>query len=405
MRFVLLGHMDPNDEGFWSGTPMQIVMALRAAGHDVATIGPLEPNVTLWGRVKGRWHRHVFGRTYTINRDPALFKARATQANNLLRDHATADAVIVPYPPDAAYLQCPVPLIVIHDATWSQLLDFYPGYERRNLARETLEGGLELDRRALANCDRVIYSSRWAAKSAIDDYGIAPSKVCVIPLGAGLTAEPSREDVGRWLEHRREGPCRLLFVGIDWHRKGGEVAVAAAQRLHSEGMPIELQVVGCMPPAGLPPFVRCFGFLSKKDAAQALQIHKLYQQASFFIMPTRADCFGVALCEAAAYGLPVLTTNVGGIPEILGGCEWGAMFAPSAPPQAFASFIQASYAHPEVYERMSWAARRDFEDRLNWTAFCQALTGIVESLAGNNAHCPPPAKSRNAGARAQRSSA
>ena len=385
MRFVLLGHMDPNDEAFWSGIPMQIVMALRAAGHDVATIGPLEPSVTLWAQIKGRFHRHVYARTYTINRDITLFKARAAQANKLLREHVTADAVIVPYPPDAAYLQSPVPLIVVHDATWARLLDFYPGYERRHLARETVKGGLALDRRALANCDRVIYSSHWAAESAIDDYGIAPSKVCVIPLGAGLATDPSREDVGRWIEQRRQGPCRLLFVGIDWHRKGGEIAVAVAQRLHDDGMPVELQVVGCVPPADLPSFVRYFGFLSKRDSVQALQIQKLYQEASFFIMPSRADCFGIALCEAAAYGLPTLTTNVGGIPEILGGREWGAMFAPSASPGEFASFIRASYAQPRVYECMSGAARRDFEERLNWSTFCQELVDIVRSLAGKSA--------------------
>src|SRR5579862_1567190 len=122
MRFVLLGHMHPNDEAFWSGIPMQIGQSLRDAGHEVATIGPLEPGVTTWGRIKGRFYRHAFGKNYLINRDPGVNRARAVHANRLLSQHAAADAVVVVYPPDAAYLQCPVPLILVHDATWYGLL-------------------------------------------------------------------------------------------------------------------------------------------------------------------------------------------------------------------------------------------------------------------------------------------
>jgi glycosyltransferase involved in cell wall biosynthesis len=377
MRFVLLGHADPNDEGFWSGTPMHIVGALRDAGHEVSTIGPLEPGVTLWGRIKGRFYRHAFERNYLINRDPAVCSARAVHANRLLRDHTGADAIIVPYPPDAAYLKCPAPLILVHDATWHQLLDFYPGYEHRNLARETVEGGLELDRLALASCDRAIYASRWAANSAVCDYGIEPSKVQVIPLGAGLTIVPSRDEIARSIEARRHGPTRLLFVGVDWHRKGGDIALKAAHRLRDSGMPVELQIVGCEPIGAAPDFVRHFGFLSKKDPQQAALIHRLFLEANFLIMPSRAECFGVVFCEAAAYGLPVVTTNVGGIPEILADRDWGTMLPPTAPPEEFARVIRTKCADQSGYKRMAWVAREDFEARLNWGAFCRAATKLV----------------------------
>jgi len=378
MRLVLLGHADPDDEGFWSGIPMHIAASLRSAGHEVCTIGPLEPDVTLWGRLKGRFYRHALGRNYSINRDPALFKARAIQANRLLQDQTGADAIIVPFPPDAAYLNCAPPIILVHDATWYQLLDFYPGYERSNLSRETIKGGLELDRRALAVCDRAIYSSHWAANSARRDYGIDPVKLHVIPFGAGLTAVPSRDDIARYLAERQHGPCRLLFMGVDWHRKGGDIALAAASKLHDDGLSVELQVVGCEPPSGVPSFVRRFGFLSKKDPRQASLIHMLFQQASFFIMPTRADCTPVVFGEAAAYGLPVLTTNVGGISEIFGTGDWGSMFPLTVSPDEYARRIRACYESRGEYQRMAWAARQEFEDRLNWSTFCRGLLAVVD---------------------------
>jgi glycosyltransferase involved in cell wall biosynthesis len=386
MRFVVLGHEDPMAEGFWSGIPMNIVGALRRAGHEVSTIGPLEPNVTLWGRIKGRFYRHAFRRNYLINRDPAVCKARAVHANRLLRDYADADAVIVPYLPDAAYLESPAPLILVHDATWHQLLDFYPGYERHNLAGETVEGGFELDRCALSNCDRAVYASHWAAESALGDYGIQASKVHVIPLGAGLPIAPSHDDIARSMYARRHGPTRLLFVGFDWYRKGGDIAIETVRLLHKSGMPVEMQIVGGAPPNGVPDFVRYFGVLSKKDPEQAALLHRLFLEASFFLMPSRAECFGMVFCEAAAYGLPVIATNVGGIPEILGDREWGAMLPPGARPQEFAEIIRAGLADPEAYKRMSRAARADFEERLNWSAFCRALTTLVAGLRPARSH-------------------
>jgi len=380
MRFVLLGHMDPNDEAFWSGIPMQIGQSLRAAGHEVATIGPLEPGVTFWGRIKGRFYRHAFGKNYLINRDPAVLRARAVQANRLLRQQAAADAVVVVYPPDAAYLTCPAPLILIHDATWFGLLDFYPGHERHYIARETIEGGIALDRLALENCDRAIYASDWAAESAIRGYGIDRSKVAVLPLGAGLTAAPDQADIKQWLEKRLQGPCRLLFVGKEWHRKGGDIAIEVARRLHDGGMAVELDIVGCHPPGDVPSFVRAFGFLSKNDPAKAALMQRLFQEASFVIMPSRAECFGMVFCEAAAYGLPVVTTKVGGIPEILDGRGWGAMLSPTAPPEDFARWIRTSLDDHVAYERMAWSARRDFDQRLNWGVFCRELVATIEGI-------------------------
>ena len=382
MHFVVLGHMDPEEEAFWSGIPRNIVRGLRRVGHRVTTIGPLQPQVTLWAGIKGRFYRHAWGKIYLINRDPVVARLRAQHANRLLRDCSAVDAVIVPYLPDAAFLNCPAPLILVHDATWHQLLDFYPGYERERIARETQNGGYQMDLLSLHKCDRAIYASKWAASSAIDGYGIDPAKVCVLPLGAGLTSVPTRKQLARWVKLRGRGPCRLLFVGIDWHRKGGDIAVAIAQQLASRGTPVELQVVGCDPPGAVPSFVRSFGFLSKTNPLQANVIQRLFEEADFFVLPTRAECFGMVFNEAAAYCLPVAATSVGGTPEIVSE-SWGGLLPLNATPGAFAEWIHSHYFDRAAYERMAWSARDCFEERLNWGAFCRGLTTIIKTLKRN----------------------
>jgi glycosyltransferase involved in cell wall biosynthesis len=379
MHFIVLGHMDPEDEAFWSGTPKNIVGGLRDAGHHVTTIGPLKPQVTLWARIKGRLYRHVCGKVYLINRDPAVARLRAQHANRMLRDCSAADAVIVPYLPDAAYLNCVAPLILVHDATWHQLLDFYPGYERTRIAKETQNGGYEMDLLSLRKCGRAIYASKWAASSAINDYRIDPTKVCVLPLGAGFHLIPTRDQLVQWVKGRGRGPCRLLFVGIDWYRKGGDIAVAIAQRLASRGLPVELQVVGCDLAGAVPSFVRSYGFLSKTDPLQAHVIQRLFGEADFFVLPTRAECFGMVFNEAAAYGLPVAATSVGGVPEIVGE-SWGSLWSSNATPDAIAEWIHVNYFDRDAYESMAWSARKNFEERLSWGAFCRDLVVITEKL-------------------------
>ena len=386
MRFVVL--MDPDDEARWSGAPASLVQALRDAGHEVATIPP--PGEPLWHRFKRRFYRQYLGRTYIVDRAPPVLRARARTASRALAALPDVDAVLAVHPPDAAYLDCRAPVIVVHDATWYQLLDYYPGLERSRLARETVKAGIRLDRRALQTCDRVLYSSHWARDSAVRDYGIEPTKVWVAPLGAGLTTVPSRADIARWLARRSQGPCRLLFVGTEWHRKGGDIAISVARRLQDGGMPVELHVVGCVPPAPLPSCVRLHGYLSKRDTTQAARLHRLFEDASFFILPSRAECFGMVICEAAAYGLPVIASDTGGIPEVLGGGEWGIMLAPTSPPESFARWIRAGRADAEAYARMAWAARRDFEERLNWGVFCRRLVEIVHSLERERWHASKP---------------
>jgi glycosyltransferase involved in cell wall biosynthesis len=371
--------MDPEDRMFWSGTPKNMVAGLREAGHRVTTIGPLQPQATLWARIKGRFYRHVWGQVYLINRDSAVARLRAEHANLLLRECGTVDAVIVPYLPDAAYLSSAAPLIVVHDATWHQLLDFYPGYERKRIARETQNDGYEMDYLSLQKCDLAIYASEWAASSAAKDYGIDPRKICVIPLGAGLNSVPTRDQLVRCVKGRGRGSCRLLFVAVDWYRKGGDIAVAIAQRLASRGVPVELQVVGCQPPGVMPSFVRSFGFLSKTNPPQAQVVQRLFEEADFFVLPTRADCSPIVLNEAAAYGLPVAATSVGGVPEIVHE-SWGGLLPPDATPDAFAEWLHLQYFDRNAYERMAWSARENYEERLNWGAFCQKLAVLTKPL-------------------------
>jgi glycosyltransferase involved in cell wall biosynthesis len=147
--------------------------------------------------------------------------------------------------------------------------------------------------------------SQWTAGSLRSEYGVPAERLHVIPPGV---------DTDRWHpapEPRPDGLVKLLFVGGHFERKGGRLLldVFRAQRLAER---TELHVVTRDP---VPPEPGVIVHRDIQNNADALL--RLYQQADVFVLPTLADCFSIASIEAMASGLPVVTTDVGGVPDIV----------------------------------------------------------------------------------------
>jgi len=376
MRFAVVHYADPLSQLVWSAIPLSVGRTLQEMGHEVCFIGELTPQVPLFSRIKTQFYKRILNKVYVINRDPAVFAARASSANRRLKEAGPLDAILTFYLGDAAYLQTDVPIAIVHDASWTQLIDFYPGTECDRLAEETLRGGIELDRLALARCHHAIYSSQWAVEGVVRDYGVPRSKLSVAPFGSNFADAPRREDVQRYLLERLKTPMNLLFVGWDWHRTGGDVAVAIAREIIALGVPVELHVVGCRPDGELPSFVRVHGRLLKDIPEQATTLRRLFATSDLLVMPTRADTFGIVYGEAAAFGMPVIASNVGGVPEAVRG-GWGLTLSLDTSPRLIAEWAVNLYQDRSAYERLAWLARDAYETRLNWRAFCEHLLRVV----------------------------
>jgi len=93
------------------------------------------------------------------------------------------------------------------------------------------------------------------------------------------------------------------------------------------------------------------GFVAHED------LPNLYTQFGFFLAASRVEAQGVAMCEAMANGLPVVATNVGGIPEFVRDGAGGTL-VPPGDWQALGSAIDALVANPDLAARQSGAARK-----------------------------------------------
>jgi glycosyltransferase involved in cell wall biosynthesis len=142
--------------------------------------------------------------------------------------------------------------------------------------------------------------SRWAKDSLVRDYGAAEHEVTVIHPGTVLSnyPDPSTRTV------RREGPVRILFVGGDFVRKGGDLLLDVFRR-HFRGQ-CELHLITA---ADVPAGDGVFVYRGLKPHSPELLAR--YRDADVFILPTRGDCLAVVLGEAMASCLPIITTPVG----------------------------------------------------------------------------------------------
>ena len=175
---------------------------------------------------------------------------------------------------------------------------------------------------------------------------------------------------------------RLLAIGVEWHRKGMDIAVRCADELRRRGREVELDIVGISPPGNewQRDNVRYHGFVSKRDPTGAAVLDDLYRHADVFVFPTRDEPYGVVLAEAAAYSLPVVAPALNAIPEIVEDGVTGLLVPPADGPAAYADAIEG-ISGPR-YEEMARRARLAFGERLNWDSAVRSLADVLRSVVG-----------------------
>ncbi len=109
------------------------------------------------------------------------------------------------------------PMVFYTDATFKGLLALYP--ELAKYDPDRIAEAEHLERCAIQSARRIIYTSDWAARSAVEDYGADPGKVHVVPFGSNLPSRRGRTTIVRNIRARSRERCELLLVGVDWVRK------------------------------------------------------------------------------------------------------------------------------------------------------------------------------------------
>jgi glycosyltransferase involved in cell wall biosynthesis len=102
-----------------------------------------------------------------------------------------------------------------------------------------------------------------------------------------------------------------------------------------------------------------------------------FSRAAFLLLPSRADCTPIVCHEATAFGLPVLATDVGGLPSTVDSGQTGMLWSPEKFSAEAPPWIAATLAERPRYEALARAARRRFETRGNWAVNVRAIAAAI----------------------------
>jgi glycosyltransferase involved in cell wall biosynthesis len=376
MKLLVAGIEHPQDIKSWSGIPYHLSRSL-AKRFDLCFVGGLEgPMASLHRRCEIVYAKLHWG-DYRIRSEPGVLKEFARRLDSMIAREKPNAILSISCEP-IAYLRPGLPAYLIHDATFRLLSESYSYFQ--HLSKRSKKTGDDVQKRGFARATTAFPSSEWARQSACEDYGVLPSRVKVLPMGANLIDPPSMGEVAEAIETRlRSKEVQFLFAGVEWLRKGGDSAVSIVQGLVERGVSAKLHIVGCTPPAAVleKPFVRAHGFLSKNDSAQAAKLRNLFKTANFFILPSIAECFGCVFCEANAFGVPCISRATGGIPEIIKPGQTGFLISVETSEEQICDLVFNLNSNPQNYREMAQRARSEYEDRLNWDTYTRRLEEII----------------------------
>jgi glycosyltransferase involved in cell wall biosynthesis len=379
MKVAYVYDLDADNIMVQSGRPHAILQEMRAHGCDVVAGFPLDQGAQrrfLWKKIAYR----AAGFIYRADRERRVLDDLAAQARQRIAD-AAIDCVFAPGSHAIARLETKRPIVLCADATFRNMLDFYDDFSR--CAPEYVRQGEAQERAALQAAAAVIYPSDWAAESAVKDYGADPARVHVVPFGANVEARPY-EAVKSFVASRSARTMKVLFIGREWRRKGLPKVIAACRWLQARRVDVVLDVVGAQDyPGERPEFARFHGMLNKSRADDRERLEGLLAEAHFLFVPSSAENYGMAFCEAAAYAIPAITTSVGGIPSIVRDEVTGACLPPGTSAEEFAGTMLEIFGDRRRYEAMALRSYDEYATRLNWRAFGDRCMQIMEAACGS----------------------
>jgi glycosyltransferase involved in cell wall biosynthesis len=379
MKIAFVTNYNSEDISQWSGTGYFMAQALEQEGVQLVRINCQSPYL-LTDRIKARLLKMWKGKDFQPEREPGYLK-RLSRITAKQLEGADYDVIFSATSLPISYLKSKKPIAFCSDATYDCMVNFYPGW--KNIAVHSIWQGNRAESLAIDNSAMVFYSSDWARNNAISKYNVSPLKIKKICFGANIICNRTTNDVEKLVADRDAAKTvKLLIIGVHWQRKGIDKSIEVARNLKAAGIETTLTIIGCDIPENisLPDFVQHHPFISKSTTEGIALLNQYFEDSHFFILPTLAECYGVVFCEAASYGLPVITTNVGGVPSVVANGVTGYCLQPETFVTDAFEKIKMLLSSRERYREMSVNAFTHFKANLNWRVAAKKTLAELSSL-------------------------
>jgi glycosyltransferase involved in cell wall biosynthesis len=380
-HLILATGEDAFDPKSWSGIPFSLRKALERRVEKVTVFSPSKPRgnpLDIARRIRhggGVYPLWLTRKTLRQNAKELRAEIERLNPDGVLSVSSTC-VVELGETGKTVFSVTDTPYKVFHDAylgTIPRPLQLQEFYKAEAKAARTLDG--------------VCFASQWACDEALKAFGPVgllgtpmASRLHVTPLGSNWVPGLTREEVLARVNARPNDRIELLYLGKDWKRKGGPLAVEVAGLLHKAGHAVRLHIVGCRPELApeTADYVTVYGALYQTDPEQAAQLSELFLNSHFLIVPTQAECFGIVFGEAQGFALPPISRAVHALPGMVLDGVTGLLFDPAAPATDYVERILGLMADPVAYGAMAVRARDRFEALFTWDRMADEIVRLME---------------------------
>jgi glycosyltransferase involved in cell wall biosynthesis len=232
------------------------------------------------------------------------------------------------------------------------------------------------EQRVINKTDHIITFSEANKDVLRRTYGVPESDLTVFAIPASIPQDVVSED----LQLTRDfDPVKLLLVGRDYHRKGVDIAIEIVTGLNELGISAELRIVGL--DGQDTEIVNFMGLYDKTDPAELEGYVNNYRWAHFLLHPARFEAAGIVPSEAAAFGVPTLTNDSGGLATTVKDGVSGRVFPEGSPAEIYIQEIKRLTGEPDLYHQLASSTKKRYREELNWQAAGKKVARIARSLS------------------------
>lgn len=360
-----------HDDG--SGTDYRLYHALLSQGVEMKFIGPFPDHPSLIERLYRKVHT-VFSHKRPAKYTAAMLKTAAQ----------TLSITVNEYQPDVIFSKNLAPLVRFHaqlpvvymlDSTVAGFNRGWPTFSRLENWRM-----VEWEKKVLKQSSSVITRSEWTRQSLIEDYHYPAERIHIVHNGSSLPDHVIPQEIEN--EPPDFSTIRLLFVGRVMHLKGIDIAIEIVNQLNECGRQADLRIVGLE--GQDQDHIHYMGSFKKSIEDQLIAYANQYRWPHFLLHPARYDAAPIVTAEAAAFGVPTLTNNVGGIASMVQDGLSGVVLPALSPAAEYVKKIVYYADHPHEYMALRRTTRERYEKELNWNVAGKKIVTILQSVVEEN---------------------
>ncbi|MDY6902730.1 MAG: glycosyltransferase family 4 protein [Cyanobacteriota bacterium] len=258
------------------------------------------------------------------------------------------------------------------DIPYVTYLDYTMALARRNWSswapfstEQEFASWIECERRGYQNTQHLFTMSSLAKRSLIEDYGINPEQITVVGT-SGKFLEPYQGE-------KKFGSKQILFNGYDFTRKGGELVVAAFEKVKQQIPEAKLIIVG----DNLS--IKQDGVYNPGYISSSSEMKNIFIETDLVVAPALCEPLGIFLIEAMNYGVPCIVSENGGISEIIDREVSGIVISQSTP-ELLASQIVNLLSDSNLLKEMSEDARHKVKNQFNWNHIAQKMSNAISKI-------------------------